>query len=135
MARGDIETMAGEARIMKSRNFDFLSTHNRELAELGGFAERYAHSDPASALVKLRMFGENLVADFFQHYKIPRLPQANFLELLQVLERESLAPPVVLNKLHVLRSQGNRAAHGSASAVSTKTVMWILRDLMYRIQV
>ncbi|RJP65955.1 MAG: DEAD/DEAH box helicase [Candidatus Abyssobacteria bacterium SURF_17] len=113
---------------MKSRNFDFLSTHNRELAELGGFAERYAHSDPTSALVKLRMFGENLVADFFQNYKIPRLPQANFLELLQVLERQSLAPPVVLSKLHALRTQGNRAAHGSAGAVSTKTVMWILRE-------
>lgn len=113
---------------MKSRNFNFLRTHNRELADLGGFAERYAHSDPASALVKLRMFGENLVADFFQHYKIHRLPQANFLELLRVLEDQSLVPSVVLNKLHALRSQGNRAAHGSVGAVSTNTVKWILKE-------
>lgn len=117
-----------KAKIMKSQNFDFLRTHNRELADLGGFAEQYAHSDPASALVKLRTFGENLVADFFQHYKIPRLPRANFLELLQIMERQGLVPTVVLNKLHALRSQGNRAAHGSTDAVSTNTVMWILKE-------
>ena len=48
---------------MKSGNFEFLREHNPELADLGGFAERYAYSDPVGALVKLRLFGENLVAD------------------------------------------------------------------------
>src|SRR5215831_3163060 len=104
---------------MDSCNFEFLRLHNRELAELGGFAEYYVHSDPASALVKLRLFGENLVADFLQHHKVPRLPQASFLELLQIMEDQSLAPPVVLNKLHALRTQGNRAAHGGADTIST----------------
>lgn len=37
---------------MKSRNFEILRTSWPELASLGGFAEAYAHDDPASALVK-----------------------------------------------------------------------------------
>lgn len=113
---------------MNSRNFEFLRSHNRELADLGGFAEQYAHGDPASALVKLRQFGENLVADFFQHYRVPRLPQASFLEMLQIIERQNLAPAVVLNKLHAVRTQGNRAAHGSPGAVAAKHALWILKE-------
>jgi hypothetical protein len=30
---------------MNSRHFEFLRSHNRELAELGGFAEHYVYSD------------------------------------------------------------------------------------------
>ena len=41
---------------MKSHNFEFLRSDWKELAELGGFAEAYAYADPASALVKLRLF-------------------------------------------------------------------------------
>ena len=113
---------------MQSHNFEFLRTYHCELADLGGFAEHYTHRDPASALVKLRLFGENLVADFLQHHQVPRLPQASFLELLQVMEEQSLAPSVVLSKLHALRTQGNRAAHGSAEGVGTQTVLWILKE-------
>jgi type I restriction enzyme R subunit len=43
--------------LMKSTNFEFLRPSFPELADLGGFAERYTYSDPSSALVKLRMFG------------------------------------------------------------------------------
>lgn len=113
---------------MISRNFDFLREHNRELADLGGFAERYAYTDPASALVKLRLFGENLVADFFAHHQIPHIPQSTFLELLRTLEQNNLVPSVVLNKLHALRMQGNQAAHGKPGAISSQTAMWILQE-------
>jgi type I restriction enzyme R subunit len=44
---------------MNSRNFEILRPAWPELATLGGFAEAYAHTDPASALVKLRLFAEN----------------------------------------------------------------------------
>ena len=42
---------------MKSLNFEFLRPSWPQLAELGGFAESYAHPDPASSLVKLRVRG------------------------------------------------------------------------------
>lgn len=93
---------------MKSRNFEFLRSRHPELADLGGFAERYAWSDPGSALVKLRLFGENLVAAFFQHHQIPREPRATFLDYLTNDTFQHSVPPVILNKLHALRAQGNR---------------------------
>ena len=44
---------------MKSINFEFLRATRPELAEFGGFAEQYTHSDPPGALMKLRLFAEN----------------------------------------------------------------------------
>jgi type I restriction enzyme R subunit len=40
---------------MRSTNFEFFRPSFSELADLGGFAECYTLSDPASALIKLRM--------------------------------------------------------------------------------
>jgi hypothetical protein len=51
---------------MKSANFEILRSRWPELAELGGFAEAYALADPASALVKLRLFAENLTKDIYR---------------------------------------------------------------------
>ena len=48
---------------MNSRNFEILRQAWPELAALGGFAEAYAHTDPVSALVKLRLFAENFSKD------------------------------------------------------------------------
>jgi type I restriction enzyme R subunit len=44
---------------MKSVNFEFLRARRAVLAELAGFAERYAHEDPASSLIKQRSFVEH----------------------------------------------------------------------------
>jgi len=113
---------------MKSQNFEFLRPCHPELADLGAFAERYMHSDPSSALVKMRLFGENLVADYFQYHRIPQLPQSSFLEQLQTLENQNLTPSVVLNKLHALRTQGNKAAHGSGDRINSQIALWILKE-------
>lgn len=56
--------------LMKSRNFEFLRENHRELADLGGFAEAYVHSDPAACLVKLRTFAEFLVKAMFSHHRL-----------------------------------------------------------------
>jgi type I restriction enzyme, R subunit len=56
---------------MKSRNFEILRRNWPELAALGGFAEAYAHADPASALVKLRLFAENLTKDIYRDLGLP----------------------------------------------------------------
>lgn len=117
----------GTLYIMESRNFEFLRSIHPELADLGGFAERYAYSDPASALMKLRQFGENLAAAFFQHFQIPREPRAKFLDYLISDTFQHSVPSVVLNKLHALRTQGNRAAHATGP-VTTQIALWILRE-------
>ena len=50
---------------MNSINFELLRPRWPELAELGGFAESYVYNDPASALLKLRTFAENLTKDIY----------------------------------------------------------------------
>ncbi len=120
--------MPKETLMINSQNFEFLRPNNPELADLGGFAEHYAYSDPASALMKLRTYGENLVADFLHHYQIPRQPKDNFLDMLRSIEQQNLAPSVVLNKLHAVRTQGNRAAHGSTDKVTAQIALWILKE-------
>ncbi len=62
---------------MKSRNFEILRASWPELADLGGFAEAYAHADPASALVKLRLFAENLTKDIYRDLGLPKPDQAD----------------------------------------------------------
>ena len=113
---------------MQSTNFEFLRAHARELADLGGFAEHYAHSDPASSLTKLRQYGENMVAAFYLHYRLPRQARSTFVEDLQNSSFRSSVPPVVLNKLHALRMQGNQAAHGPSQQITTDTALWLLEE-------
>ena len=51
---------------MKSQNFEFLRPKRAVLADLACFAERYAHSDPASSLIKQRSFVEQLVIAIYE---------------------------------------------------------------------
>ena len=111
---------------MKSENFEFLREDWPELAALGGFAEAYALTDPASALVKLRLFGENLTKGIYLELRLPKPDQSAFIDLLKNHAFSAVTPKVVLDKLHALRIYGNRAAHGEA--VKSRTVSWLLRE-------
>lgn len=99
--------------LMQSRNFEFLRPHFRELADLGGFAETYAATDPSGSLVKLRLFAENLVKAVFAHHRLERSYQSNLNDLLADDLFKEITPPVVLDKIHILRIKGNHAAHGT----------------------
>ena len=100
-----------ETSDMKSQNFEFLRDRRAVLADLAGFAERYAHEDPASSLLKQRSFVEYVVAAIFEAYRL-RPPFSDNLNDLMTAEgfRQSV-PEVVQNKLHALRKAGNHAAH------------------------
>ena len=58
---------------MKSKNFEFLKPKWSELAALGGFAEAYMCADPESAVVKLRLFAENLIKDIYRDLRLPEI--------------------------------------------------------------
>src|SRR4051812_12682427 len=117
-ARGD----SGDTDNMISTNFEFLRPAWPELAGLGGFAENYARPDPVASLVKLRSFGELLVQSIYTKLKLPKPYRANFHELLTNHAFEDATPRVVLAKLHALRKEGNRAAHGED--VDAPTSLW-----------
>jgi type I restriction enzyme R subunit len=97
---------------MQSLNFEFLRRHRRELADLGGFAETYAFSDPSSSLVKLRQLAETVVQGIYSDLKLERPYQANLNDLLNEDAFRRAVPHVVLNKIHSIRILGNKAAHG-----------------------
>jgi type I restriction enzyme R subunit len=111
---------------MKSHNFEILRTSWPELASLGGFAEAYAHDDPASALVKLRLFAENLTKDIYRDLSLPKPEHATFVDLLGNQSFAAITPKVVLDKLHALRIHGNKAAHGEPATV--RTALWLLQE-------
>jgi type I restriction enzyme, R subunit len=111
---------------MRSLNFEFLRNDWPVLADLGGLAEQYAHPDPESALVKLRLFGEGLVGSVYDSLRLPRLPQSQFIDLLNAPAFRAATPAVVANKLHSLRVHGNRAAHGERCR--PPTALWLLEE-------
>jgi type I restriction enzyme R subunit len=111
---------------MKSVNFEILRTRWPELAELGGFAEAYAYADPASALVKLRLFAENLTKDIYRDLRLPKPDLPTFVDLLKNAAFASVTPKVVLDKLHAIRIHGNKAAHGDEA--KTQNVLWLLKE-------
>ena len=111
---------------MKTINFEFLKPKWEALANIAGFAEQYVHADPSSALVKLRQFGEQVVEYIYGHHHLPRPYQAGLNDLLQEHTFKQVIPSVVLNKLHSLRVQGNKAAHGEE--VGTHQSRWILQE-------
>ncbi len=111
---------------MKSENFEILRQKWPELASLGGFAEAYTNADPASALVKLRLFAENMTRDIHRDLHLPKPDQATFVDLLKNPSFVAITPKVVLDKFHSLRMHGNKAAHGDRA--STRTALWLLEE-------
>lgn len=118
--------LTSRRRRMESINFEFLRPYRPELAALGGLAERYAHPDPDSALVKLRTFAEQLVAALYDELALPTTRESSLYDLMSETSFRNAVPRVVVSKLHSLRVNGNKAAHGDRSTVAT--ALWILRE-------
>lgn len=112
--------------IMDSKNFEMLRACWPELAALGGFAEDYAHTDASSTLIKLRTFCEQLVEGIYQAHDLQLPYQRNLFDLLAVEEFKSVVPKVVLDKLHLIRVNGNKAAHGQKT--ESETALSCLRE-------
>ncbi|RKG84411.1 DUF4145 domain-containing protein [Corallococcus sp. CA049B] len=96
---------------MKSQNFEFLRAKRAVLADLGGFAERYAHEDPASSLIKQRTFVEQAVSAIYTKYRLQPPFSDNLNDLMTAEPFRLAVPEVVQNKLHAVRKGGNHAAH------------------------
>jgi type I restriction enzyme, R subunit len=113
-------------KIMDSKNFEMLRERWPELATLGGFAEKYARTDAPSALIKLRTFAEHLVEGIYQTHSLPLPWQRNLFNLLGEDSFKKAAPKVVLDKLHQIRLDGNKGAHGQA--IQSETALSCLRE-------
>lgn len=111
---------------MATSNFEFLRPYRPELAALGELAERYAQADPESALVKLRTFAEQFVAGIYEELALPATDGSGLYDLMNEAAFRTAVPRVIINKLHSLRVNGNKAAHGDKCTSATS--LWILRE-------
>ncbi|MFN3152900.1 DEAD/DEAH box helicase family protein [Bremerella sp.] len=111
---------------MKTINFEFLKPRWEALANIAGFAEQYVHADPSSALVKLRQLCEQVVEQIYAYHRLSKPYQPSLNDLLQDYSFRQAVPSVVVSKLHSLRVQGNKAAHGET--VGTQQSRWILHE-------
>jgi type I restriction enzyme R subunit len=96
---------------MNSENFEFLRPKRAVLADLAGFAERYAYDDPASSLLKQRTFVEHAVAAIYERYRLRPPLSDNLNDLMNDESFRQSVPEVVQNKFHTVRKAGNHAAH------------------------
>ena len=104
---------------MDSLNFEILRPLRPELADLGAFAEHYAHPDPVSATIKLRSFAELLTREIYRLLKFPQPVPNDFVNLLTTQEFKSAIPPIVVDQLHAIRKAGNIAAHANQGDTPT----------------
>jgi type I restriction enzyme R subunit len=88
-----------------------LRARRAVLADLGGFAESYAHSDPASSLLKQRSFVEHVVLAIYEKHRLPMPYSDNLNDLMTADPFRAAVPEVVQQKLHTVRKAGNHAAH------------------------
>ena len=105
---------------------NFCGQLGQELANLGGFAEVYLHTDPSGSLVKLRILGENVVKNVYSELNLPKTYQNSFLDLLNNDAFKTAVPHIISDKLNALRLHGNKAAHGDEP--SSQTASWLLKE-------
>ena len=111
---------------MQSKNFEFLRLNYEDLATLGAFAEQYAIPDPQSAVAKLRTFAEQIVLFIYHKHGLPKPFQANLNDLLTSATFVQTVPGVIVSKLHTLRIQGNKGAHGES--VLPQSAVWLVQE-------
>lgn len=95
----------------QSTNFGFLAARDPQLYRCAALAERYFSTDPNSALLKLRQFGELLAAELAARTGAFVPPDGSFLDTLNALRLQGLPPRPLDALFHDLRRAGNKAAH------------------------
>lgn len=111
---------------MASLNFLPLKAQWPQLYQHACFAERYAYSDPHTAIIKLRCFAEILVGTIFRDLNLPCEPQDGFFEKLKSPDFQNAVEPAILQKLHAVRMLGNKAAHGQQ--MDSDTSLYLLEE-------
>jgi ATP-dependent exoDNAse (exonuclease V) alpha subunit len=111
---------------MEHSNFEHIKEYWPEVADFAVKAERYAHSDPESAAVKLRSFVEVLVLELYKELDLHIPDKSNLIDLLRNYYFEDAIDTVIITKMHAIRQNGNKAAHGSK--ISIPTILWLVQE-------
>ena len=109
-----------------AHNFAFIEPFWPNLASFGKDAQKYTFEDPQSALIKLRCFAESAVGIIYAALKLPCLPTDSFAERLKNDAFLSVIDRALIEKFHLLRIEGNKAAHGGN--FNKKNSQWLLKE-------
>lgn len=110
-------------------NFSFLESRWPDLAILAKFAEEYAHTDPASSQVKVRIFAERVVDILYYELGLRKPVDANFRDLLDTADFKRAMPTQIIDFLHYVRKEGNKGAHEAKGAASTQACLRLLENV------
>jgi type I restriction enzyme R subunit len=97
-------------------NFGFLESHSPMLHRLAQFAERYFADDPSTSIFKLRQFGENLVQQMAAITNTFLQPNSSFIDAINALRYQNVLNEQAADAFHLLRKEGNKAAHEMTGA-------------------
>ena len=99
-------------------NFDFLIKYDDRVAHLARQAEAYVHTDPDSALFKLRLMVETMARTLVD-MEAPHLVDSDLTVMLRSLQRSGLLGRREADEMHAIRRDGNAAVHGYDSTTPT----------------
>lgn len=112
-------------------NFQFLIPEFRTLQEPAAGAEQLVQSDPRAASMRTRHALEQAVLWLYDHDSSLRTPYDTGLNtLLTQREFVQLVPPYVLDKMHLIKRQGNQAVHGNRP-VQRSDAMALVQELFH----
>jgi hypothetical protein len=107
-------------------NFKFLDSKFPELAQIGAQAEEYVFSDPQASLIKLRCLAEKIVDFIYEHLELSVFGEDNFFSRITNYDFESAIDRPIIDKLHAIRINGNKAAH--KDTVTSEESGWLLKE-------
>ncbi|WYQ40997.1 type I restriction-modification system endonuclease [Bacillus sp. FSL W7-1321] len=116
-----------------SSNFSFLQGNWKVLANLGETAEKNVYQDPHTTIMKLRLFAETLAQILLASENMKEVRGTNQVDRINLLKREGLLEPELVDMFHTLRTKGNKAAHNGHYG-ETDEAMTLLQ-IAYRLAV
>ena len=111
---------------MASTNFEFIRDQYPELATLVTFAETYVYSDPASAVLKLRIFAEQMVGKIYENEGFYFDSYWSFNDSLENRDFRDNVDDKVQKMFNNIRRKGNKAAHKGKA--SKGDAIWLLKQ-------
>ena len=96
-------------------NFGYLLTHEALLVSYGAAAGASVYTNPNTAMVKCRQFGEALTARAFIQFGVPKMPGKQF-QRLKILSNHGFVPARVHRWFDSVRRVGNQAVHHDHAA-------------------
>lgn len=108
-------------------NFTFLQEHDPVFYQLAHAAEQLFPIDPNASLIKLRLLGEALAQHIALRCGILFDERTTQAELLFKIEREFNLDQSIRSLFHLLRVEGNKAAHDFRADIRHRDAMSALK--------